>query len=83
MEIIDEIEPTRRGPYAGTVGFFSLNGNADFAITIRTLMRSGDRAYIQAGGGIVYDSVPVTEFEETGHKMNALLKAIELGGAPL
>ena len=80
MEIIDEIEPAKRGPYAGAVGFFSLNGNSDFAITIRTLMRSGDRAYIQAGGGIVQDSVPVTEWEETGHKARALLQALKLGG---
>ncbi len=80
MEIIDEIEPVKRGPYAGAVGFFSLNGNSDFAITIRTLMRSGDRAYIQAGGGIVQDSVPVTEWEETGHKAKALLQALKLGG---
>lgn len=83
MEIIDELEPVKRGPYAGAVGFFSLNGNADFAITIRTLMRSGDRAYIQAGGGIVQDSVPVTEWEETGHKARALLQALKLGGEML
>lgn len=83
MEIIDEIEPSKRGPYAGAVGFFSLNGNADFAITIRTLMRSVDRAYIQAGGGVVQDSVPFTEFEETGHKAMALLQAIKLGGGVL
>ncbi|MFC1802822.1 anthranilate synthase component I family protein [Thermoproteota archaeon] len=83
MEIIDEIEPSMRGPYAGAVGFFSLNGNADFAITIRTLIRSGDRAYIQAGGGIVQDSVPLTEFEETGHKAMALLQAIRLSGGVL
>lgn len=80
MKIIDEVEPVKRGPYAGAVGFFSLNGNSDFAITIRTLMRSGDKAYIQAGGGVVQDSVPVTEFEETGHKARALLHAITLGG---
>lgn len=80
MEIIDEIEPAKRGPYAGVVGYFSLNGDADFAITIRTLVRSGDRAYIQAGGGIVYDSVPITEYEETGHKAKALLRAMELSG---
>jgi anthranilate synthase component 1 len=80
MEIIDEIEPAKRGPYAGAVGFFSFNGNSDFAITIRTLMRSDNRAYIQAGGGIVQDSVPVTEWEETGHKAKALLQALKLGG---
>lgn len=80
MEIIDELEPTRRGPYAGAVGFFSYNGNADFAITIRTLVVNGDRAYIQAGGGIVADSVPETEWFETEHKTSALLRAMEKAG---
>ncbi|MFB0501127.1 MAG: anthranilate synthase component I family protein, partial [Candidatus Bathyarchaeia archaeon] len=58
MEIIEELEPTRRGPYAGAVGYFSYNGNADFAITIRTLVANKDKAYIQVGAGIVADSVP-------------------------
>jgi anthranilate synthase component 1 len=80
MEIIDELETTRRGPYAGAVGFFSYNGNSDFAITIRTLVVDGDKAYIQAGGGIVADSVPETEWFETEHKASALLRAMEMAG---
>jgi len=78
MEIIEEFEPTRRGPYAGAVGYFSYNGNADFAITIRTLITNGDRCYIQAGGGIVTDSIPEKEWFETEHKAKALMKALEL-----
>ncbi|MFP3951579.1 MAG: anthranilate synthase component I [Candidatus Bathyarchaeia archaeon] len=77
MEIIEESEPTRRGPYAGAVGYFSCNGNADFAITIRTLVAEGDRCYIQVGGGIVADSVPEREWYETEHKAQALFKALE------
>jgi anthranilate synthase component 1 len=80
MEIIDELEPTRRGPYAGAVGYFSYNGNADFAITIRTLVAKGDNATIQAGGGIVADSDPEKEWYETEHKAAALLKALEAAG---
>jgi anthranilate synthase component 1 len=78
MEIVEESEPTRRGPYAGAVGYFSYNGNADFAITIRTLVADGDRCFIQAGGGIVADSVPEKEWFETEHKARALMKALEL-----
>lgn len=82
MEIIDLLEPTRRGPYAGAVGFFSSNGCMDFAITIRTLVVNGNMGYIQAGGGIVSDSVPETEWFETEHKAAALLRALEMvGGA--
>ena len=82
MEIIEELEPNRRGPYAGAVGYFSYNGNMDFAITIRTLFTDGDRAFIQAGAGIVADSVPENEWFETEHKASALLKALEAcGGA--
>lgn len=80
MEIIDELEPCRRGPYAGAVGYFSYNGNADFAITIRTLVAQGDRAYIQAGGGIVADSDPEHEWFETEHKARALLQALGTEG---
>ena len=58
MEIIDELEPTRRGPYGGAVGYFSFSGNADTAITIRTLVVKDGIAYVQAGGGIVADSMP-------------------------
>ena len=81
MQIIDELEPTRRGPYAGAVGYFSFNRNMDFAITIRTLVAEGNRAYIQAGGGIVADSDPEREWFETEYKAEALLKAIiQTGG---
>ena len=78
MEIIEELEPTRRGPYAGAVGYFSYNGNADFAITIRTLFARDDHSYIQAGAGIVADSIPEKEWFETEHKLQALMKALEL-----
>ena len=80
MEIIDELEPHRRGPYAGAVGYFSYNGNADFAITIRTLMAEGNRAYIQAGAGIVADSQPQREWVETENKATALLRALRIRG---
>lgn len=80
MEIIEELEPTRRGPYAGAVGYFSYNGNADFAITIRTLFADKDKAYIQVGAGIVADSVPEREWFETDHKAEALMKALEISG---
>jgi anthranilate synthase component 1 len=77
MEIIDEVEPCRRGPYAGAVGYFSYNGNADFAITIRTLVTDQYRGFIQAGAGIVADSDPSREWFETEHKANALLRALK------
>jgi anthranilate synthase component 1 len=80
MEIIDELEPARRGPYAGAVGYFSYNGNADFAITIRTLFADKDNAHIQAGAGIVADSVPEREWVETENKVQALMKALEVAG---
>ncbi len=80
MEIIDELEPTRRGPYAGAVGYFSYNGNSDFAITIRTLFAEKNKAYIQAGAGIVADSVPANEWVETEHKASALMKSLQSCG---
>jgi anthranilate synthase component 1 len=80
MEIIEELEPTRRGPYAGAVGYFSYNGNADFAITIRTLFADKGKAYIQVGAGIVADSVPEREWLETDHKAEALMKALKRSG---
>ncbi|HJW65957.1 MAG TPA: chorismate-binding protein, partial [Candidatus Bathyarchaeia archaeon] len=80
MEIIDELEPARRGPYAGAVGYFSYNGNADFAITIRTLFADKNDAHIQAGAGIVADSVPEQEWFETETKAQALMRALELAG---
>jgi len=83
MEIIDELEPTRRGPYAGAIGYFSFSGNMDTCITIRTIVVSGNRAYIQAGAGIVADSVPEREYEETMNKARALLRAIEQAEAGL
>ncbi len=78
MEIIDELEPTRRGPYAGAIGYFSFSGNMDTAITIRTIVAKGDTAYVQAGAGIVADSVPEREYQETMNKAMALLRALEM-----
>jgi anthranilate synthase component 1 len=83
MEIIEELEPTKRGPYAGAVGYFSYNGNADFAITIRTLFADGDKACIQVGAGIVADSVPEREWFETDHKAEALMKALKKAGGEI
>jgi anthranilate synthase component 1 len=80
MEIIEELEPTRRGPYAGAVGYFSYNGNSDFAITIRTLVANGEKCHIQVGAGIVADSDPEMEWNETEHKARALIKALEVTG---
>ena len=81
MEIIEELEPTRRGPYAGAVGYFSYNGNADFAINIRTLIANGNKAHIQVGAGIVADSDPEREWFETEQKAQALIKALEVSGS--
>jgi anthranilate synthase component 1 len=78
MEIIDELEDVRRGPYAGAVGYFGFNGNMDTCITIRTIFMQGDVAYLQAGAGIVADSDPTREWEETGHKARALGTAIKM-----
>lgn len=78
MQIIEELEPTRRGPYAGAVGYFSFSGNMDMAINIRTVIIKGQRAYIQAGAGIVADSEPKREYDETCNKARAMMKAIEL-----
>ncbi len=76
MEIIDEMEPDLRGPYAGALGYFSFNGSCDFAITIRSLFVDNGKAYIQSGAGIVMDSDPLKEWDETEHKANALLSAL-------
>jgi anthranilate synthase component 1 len=78
MEIIDELEPTRRGLYGGAVGYVSFSGNLDTCITIRTIVVDGDRAYIQAGAGIVADSDPAAEYEETVSKAKGMLAAIEM-----
>jgi anthranilate synthase component 1 len=78
MEIIDELENRSRSTYAGSVGYFSFSGNLDTCITIRTILIKGDKAYIQAGAGIVADSKPEKEHQETMNKAKALLRAIEL-----
>ncbi|HHK41336.1 MAG TPA: anthranilate synthase component I family protein, partial [Planctomycetaceae bacterium] len=78
MEIIDELEPTRRGPYAGAVGYFDFRGNMDTCIALRTIVFYGNRADIQAGAGIVADSVPENEYQETLNKAKGLLRAIEM-----
>ena len=77
MEVIDEIEPHRRGPYAGAVGYIDYSGDMDTCIALRTLVFSGDKIYVQAGAGIVADSIPSEEFQETLNKAGAMLKAIE------
>jgi anthranilate synthase component 1 len=78
MQIIDELEPTRRGPYGGAMGYFSFNGNMDTCITLRTIVVKDGVAYVQAGGGVVADSVPANEYEETRNKARAALRAIAL-----
>jgi anthranilate synthase component 1 len=87
MEIIDELEPTKRGPYAGAVGYFDYRGNMDTCITLRTIVIRDNVVYIQAGAGLVADSVPQSEYQETVNKAKALLAAIEVtmqrdGSAP-
>ena len=77
MEIIAELEPDKRGPYAGAVGYFDFKGNMDTAITIRTMVMKDGVAHVQAGGGVVHDSTPVGEYEETVHKASALMRAID------
>jgi anthranilate synthase component 1 len=81
MEIIEELEPTKRGPYAGAVGYFSYSGNMDTCIALRTMTVKGNTLYLQAGGGVVADSVPELEYEETLNKARALRRAIELARA--
>jgi anthranilate synthase component 1 len=83
MEIIDELEPHRRGPYGGAVGYIDFTGNMDTCIALRTLVIQGQTAYIQAGGGVVYDSVPSAEYDETVSKARGLLKAIEIAETQL
>lgn len=78
MEIIDELEPTRRGLYAGAVGYFGFSGNMDFCIAIRTLLVRDGRVYLQVGAGIVADSDPAREYEETVSKGKALVKALKM-----
>ncbi len=85
MEIIDELEPVKRGPYAGSVGYFSYSGNMDMCITIRTLIVKDGKLSVQAGAGIVADSVPELEYKETVNKAMGMMKAVEMareiGGA--
>jgi len=81
MEIIAELEPDKRGPYAGAVGYFCFSGNMDTAIAIRTMVITGGVAHVQAGGGIVADSVPETEYNETISKASSSLRAIEVAEA--
>ncbi|MDP2917353.1 MAG: anthranilate synthase component I [Dehalococcoidia bacterium] len=76
MQIIAELEPDKRGPYAGACGYFSFSGNMDMAIAIRTMLMKDGISYVQAGCGVVYDSVPEREYEESMNKARALLKAI-------
>jgi anthranilate synthase component 1 len=78
MQIIDEIEPHRRGPYAGAVGYIDFAGNMDTCIALRTVVVQNNVAYVQAGAGLVADSVPITEYEETLNKARGMLKAIEI-----
>ncbi len=83
MEIIDELEPHRRGPYGGAVGYVDFSGNMDTCIALRTLVLKGQTAYLQAGAGIVADSVPEREYEETLNKAMGLLRAIEIAETQL
>jgi anthranilate synthase component 1 len=83
MEIIDELEPHRRGPYGGAVGYVDFSGNMDTCIALRTMVLKGDTAYLQAGAGIVADSEPAKEREETLNKAMGLLKALEIAEATL
>jgi len=77
MEIIDEQEPHSRGAYAGAVGYFSFNGCCDFAIAIRSIFFDGPKGFVQAGAGIVSDSIPENELKETEHKANAMILALK------
>jgi anthranilate synthase component 1 len=78
MEIIDELEPTRRGPYAGATGYYGVDGRLDTCITLRTALLKDGIAYFQAGGGVVADSVPSLEYEETRNKARAMVRALEV-----
>ena len=78
MEIIAELEKSKRGPYAGAVGYFSFDGNLDSCITIRTIVLDKDKAYVQAGAGIVADSIPELEYKETRNKARAMMTALAL-----
>jgi anthranilate synthase component 1 len=83
MQIIDELEPHRRGPYGGAVGYVDFSGNMDTCIALRTMVLKGQTAYVQAGAGIVADSVPASEREETENKAMGLLRALEIAETQL
>jgi len=81
MEIIHELEKVKRGPYGGAVGYFSFSGNMDFCITIRTMILKNGRIYVQAGAGIVYDSIPESEHQESVNKSRGMLQAVQLAAS--
>ena len=83
MEIIDEVEPVKRGVYGGAVGYLSWSGNMDTAIAIRTAVIKDGRVHVQAGGGVVHDSDPAAEWEETVNKGRALFRAVAMAEAGL
>jgi anthranilate synthase component I len=83
MEIIDELEPHRRGPYGGAVGYVDFGGNMDTCIALRTMVLLGQTAFVQAGAGVVADSVPASEYEETVNKAMSLLRAIDVAETQL
>ncbi len=83
MEVIDELEPHRRGPYGGAVGYVDFSGNMDTCIALRTMVILGQTAYVQAGAGIVADSVPASEYQETVNKAMSLLRALEVAETQL
>jgi anthranilate synthase component I len=83
MEIIDELEPHRRGPYGGAVGYFDFSGNMDTCIALRTMVIQGKTAYVQAGAGVVADSDPASEYQETVNKAMGLMKALEIAETQL
>ena len=78
MEIIDSLEPHKRGPYAGAVGYLDYRGNMDTCITLRTVVLQNGKAYVQAGAGIVADSNPTAEYQETVNKARGLMRAISI-----
>jgi anthranilate synthase component 1 len=78
MEIISELEKVKRGPYGGAVGYFSFSGNMDLCITIRTMVLKNGKIYVQAGAGIVYDSIPESEHQESLNKARGMQQAVRL-----
>ena len=82
-EIIDELEPVRRGIYGGAIGYIDFNDNLDMCICIRCAIKKGDSVYVQAGGGIVLDSIAENEYQETENKAKAILTALKLSEGEL